>query len=92
MLCECHNMKKGDGDVYYKGNDGRIYKRREFGPRRAVSLAPRRERPAPHEGEAGNSACLRAGARLLLGGLHVGDGGRGLEIGDVDAVIRSGQW
>lgn len=32
MLCECHNMKKGDGDVYYKGNDGRIYKRREFGP------------------------------------------------------------
>ncbi len=36
-------------------------------------------------------ACLRAGVRLLLGGLHVVDGGRGLEVGDVDAVIRSGQ-
>ncbi|MCQ9334185.1 HNH endonuclease [Corynebacterium phoceense] len=32
MLCEYHNMKKRDGDVYYKGADGRIYKRREFGP------------------------------------------------------------
>ena len=25
-------MKKRDGDVYCKGEDGWIYKRREFGP------------------------------------------------------------
>ncbi|PXY14896.1 hypothetical protein CKF62_05835 [Corynebacterium striatum] len=55
MLCKYHNMKKRDGDVYCKGEDGRIYKRREFGPavpcpqRQQPSL--QRERPAPHEGK-----------------------------------------
>ncbi len=32
MLCEYHNMKKRDGDVYYKDTEGRFWKRREFGP------------------------------------------------------------
>ncbi len=32
MLCEYHNMKKRDGDVYYKDAEGRFWKRREFGP------------------------------------------------------------